>query len=617
MRKFNQTLFIDFETRGSLDLKKAGSHKYCLSPDADMTLCACAFDNEPVRVYERSEIPDKVWLALTDDRVLKVAHNAEFDMCVASYILGLAINVEEWHDTAYQAAYYALPRKLSALAEHLNTTLKASQEELFLFSQPKAKPRGKKAAAEYVVSFNSPDDFPEEWERFKMYAATDVTVMRECFYKMPALPQIEKDAMLETFRMNFNGVPFDTELALRIQALVHEYEKKACEEGRKVYGIANLRSVPQVKAALAKEGVILDTLNIKERGIVTHEILDLRDQSTGAAFRKLPKAFERLCPDGRLRGEFLGYGAHTGRWSSRGVQLQNWARIQSEVSETLDGVRDYGHLRQHLRLCLGHDDRLMFTCADLSQIEARITAYLSGCKWRMDAFANGEDIYSRSAERMFHLPKVDKSMPERQKGKIAELLLGFGGTHSALRDLPEREAKRIVSMWREANPEIVALWHKLERAFLGAVETGKAQIYCNKVLLTFVFDGKTMRVSLPSGRALYYRDLSKRITVYGYGLTYADYGDGHTTYQKIWRGTITENIVQAIARDVLLEAVLRAGRRVPDALCIGSVHDEVWFLHKPDVPMLDIVLDEMARPIAWAQGLVTKGDGFTSDRYRK
>ncbi len=628
-------LFLDYETRSESDLPSLGSHKYCMHPTTEVLLLAYAFNDDPVQVVERDAIPHKVWEAFEDDETLKVAHNAEFDMCVTKYVLGIEVVYNAWFDTAYQAAYYGYPRKLADLAHVLKTTQKASQEELKLFSTPKPKvyKRGTSAAVKehnrlvglLPTEWATKETNPAEWERFVQYAAGDVVVMRECFRKMVALPQIELDAMRCTFEMNFNGVPFDADLANRIMTLVHEYETSASEEALRVYGIANLRSTQQVQAALRCEGVYLPSLNSKERSSQSHPILDLRDRATGAAFRKLPKAMSRACPDGRIHGEFLGYGAHTGRWSSRGVQLQNWARILSEVREDLSGVRDYGHLRQHLRLCLGHDERLSFSCADLSQIEARIVAYMAGCTWRMEAFANGNDIYARSAEKMFGLPKVTKDMIERQYGKNAELGFGFGGSGKALSrinldfylKIGEAKAQELNQQWRAANPEIVALWYKLDRAFKDALNIGKCQTYCNKMLLSFVFDGKTMRVGLPSGRALYYRNVSKTPTQYGYDVQYMDYSDGCVTWHKLWHGTVVENIVQAIARDVLLEAVIRACKRIPCAQIIGSVHDEAWFLHEPGIPMLDIMLEEMARPIKWAQGLVTKGDGFTSDRYRK
>lgn len=636
-KHFRCALWIDFETRSTVDLKTVGSHRYNLDPTTEVLLCAYAFNGDPVRVVTADEIPDEVLNAIEDNTVLKIAHNAEFDMCVAKYVLHLEITWGNWFDTAYQAAYYGLPRKLAELADVLKTSRKASQEELKLFSFPipKAFKKGtsettkeyNRLLALFPPEWNTAETMPDAWEKFKLYAKGDVEVMRECAAKMPMLPSIEWNAMYLTFEMNFNGLPFDAELAKRIMERVHEYETNASAEALERYGIVNLRSVPQVQAALQKEGVFLPSLDVKKRGNVTHPILDLKDQATGSAFSKLPKAFLRVCPDGRLRGEIVGYGAHTGRYSSRGVQIQNWYRGGKGTSETLSNVKNYEHLKQHLRLCLGHHPRMMFTVADLAQIEARIVAYLAGCEWLIDVFASGGDPYSSTALKMFGgtLDPVTGKHPKRQHGKAAVLGFGYGGSGLAIErinktfydEIGASAAQDLCYMYREAHPEIKNLWYALDGAFREAMQRGVCHLRCYKVTLIFNFDGRNMRITLPSGRALFYRQVRETAGRWKPDLSYLDYGEGHATWQKLWHGTIIENTVQAIARDILVEAMVRSCARVPDAELVMSVHDEAGFLHPPHVPMLDIVLEEMARPITWAPGLITAGDGFTSDRYRK
>lgn len=623
-----RTLFIDLETRSELNVADVGSYPYAMHPTTDILLVTWALDDGAVHVDE--EVCDELYDLLENENVLKVAHNAEFDMSILKYVLGLPIDSCEWFDTAYQAAYLGYPRSLASLADALKTTAKSSKEEMLLFSTPRVLAREKQDddlfGFSYDTIWNTKEDYPEEWERFKEYARGDVIVMRECFQKMRMLPPIERVAMRLTFDMNKNGVPFDLNLGLRIKELADKYANEAGVEAKLRYGINNLRSVKQVHDALYREGVFLISLNKKLRNGVEHRILELKDQASGASFSKIAKAQKRICQDGRIRGEFVGYGAHTGRWSSRGVQLQNFARILSPVSPALDNVRDYDHLRQHLRLCIYAPKPYKFVCADLSQIEARVVAWFANCKWRMDAFANSEDIYARSAERMFGLEHVDKSMPERHMGKCSELGLGYGGSLGALRNIApdfvraqgEGKIMDMIDRWRAANPEICALWRTLERAMRTALKQGTCKLQCGNATFHIAYDGRVCVFNLPSGRALYYRGLHEDSDG---GLTYYDYSNGmlHPKREKLWGGTLLENVTQAFSRDVLVDIMRRIdARNNCDWYCIGTVHDEIWYLVRDGKEDdLQVLLTEMARPIAWANGLITKGDGFVDKRYVK
>ncbi len=628
---YKSVLFIDFESRSKADLKSVGAHKYCLDKSTEILLTAYAVnEGGMIHVSEFDSFPDEVIKLLQNPDVLKVAHNAEFDMSLLKYVYGIDININEWFDTAFQAAYYGHPRALKGLAKRLNITEKGEQDGVLLFSLPRKKRKGEDAPQLFQTEtsdFNEPDDFPEEWEKFKTYASNDIQTMREAFYSMRMLPAIEIFTSHITMEMNFNGVPFDAKLGVTIYNKAKDYERAASDVAKEKYEIANLKSTQQVQKALIKQGVVLPSLNKKERAGVTHEILELRDRATGAAFSKIPKALERMCPDGRLHGEFIGNGAHTGRWTSKGVQLQNWARILDDVSETLEDIKDYDHLRQHIRLCLGHVPHVQFTFADLAQIEARIVAWLAWSKWRMEAFEKGVDIYARSAEKMFGLKNLTKDSKERYYGKCAELGFGYGGGHMAIktiqpdfyREAGEAKVRDLVQRWRSANPEIKYLWNKLEKAMKTCMRRGSETVICGGATLKFMYDGKSCKIVLPSGRALYYRGLHGAENSYGgIDLMYLDYTRGGNALRvHMWGGVILENVTQAIARDVLVDIMWRVKEREPDSQCIATVHDEVWYLNKPDVPMLDILLDEMAKPISWAKDLVTKGDGITSDRYRK
>ena len=612
-------LYIDYETRSEVDVATVGVWNYALHPSTEIILVSWALNDEPV--HTDTEVSGELYKLLESPTTLKIAHNAEFDAAITQVKVGINFDVERWYDTAYQAAYFGYPRKLSHLAEVLKTMRKASQEEMMFFSTPVKECR-KRNAEPTPIRFNAPEDFPEEWQRFRDYSRLDVEVMRECHLKMRDLPDIEEFVMQVTFEMNMNGVPFDMEFARKIKARADEYSAQAGATARARYGVENLRSVPQVKAALEREGVYMQTLNAKGRNGVTHPILELRDQASGAAFAKIETAAKRICPDGRLHGEFVGYGAHTGRWSSRGTQLQNFARILSEVSLDLDKVQSYSHLRQHMRLCIYAPSPYWFVCADLSQIEARIVAWLANCEWRLAAFKNDEDIYSRSAERMFGLPHVDKSMPERQMGKCAELGLGYGGACGAIariapdfyREVGESKVLEIVQRWRGANPEICRLWRVLEAAFKDAMTRGVVSVKVGiDARIVIKYDGHTAIIELPSGRSLYYRGVHTE----GTDLYYLDYSRGGSPVRtKFWGGVTLENVTQALARDVLVEMMILVNWRFPRYKLIGSVHDEFWYL-TTNPNALDDLLEVMREEIVWANGLVTKGDGFISKRYIK
>lgn len=639
-----RTLWIDFETRSEADIKTVGGEKYCMDASTEAILLAYAWDDEPVRVWELQSLDElpfevqnpEIFCALTrvwhDVRI--VAHNAGFDMCVAKYCLGCDVVPEMWYDSAFAAAYYGYPRALGNLAAYLGTAAKLPQDELRLFSQPVKRKKGADLFGEATV-WNDATTHPEEWARFVEYARADVEVMRECCRRMPELPEIERRAMILTMEMNMAGVPFDAEMAWRIAVRAKDYEDTASAIALAKYGISNLRSNPQVQRALKENGVHLPSLNAKERAGVTHEILDLRDQATGAAFRKIPTCFERLCPDQRLRGEFKGHGAHTGRWSSQGAQMQNWPRILRPDTLTLDleGVESYAHLREHLRLCLCHSPGREFVCADLSQIEARITAYISGCKWLMEAFASGDDVYSRTAEKMFRSPRdpATGKHPKRQEGKACVLGFGFAGGGRAIekispalyKELGEAGCNELCQTYRSTHPEIVQMWYTLERCWKEATTRGTSGCVAGGAILKFTFDGHTMRITLPSGRALWYRSVARAEGMYGPEFSYCDWSQGHAVTSKIWRGVLVENIVQAMARDILVDIMWRVRERlageIPSAEIVGTVHDEVWMLTRTGTgrAVLSVLLEEMARPIRQYPGLVIKGEGAFGDRYVK
>lgn len=601
-------LYIDFETRSRVDLRTTGTYKYAQDPSTEVILVSYACDAGPVQT--REVVTPELRALIANSKVCKIAHNAEFDMCVARYVLGIETSSDGWHDTAYQAAYFGYPRALRSLADYLRVVTKAASDEMRFFSRPDKN-----------GGFPSAEMYPELWARFRAYSARDVEALRAVYNKMAALPRFEQQVMRLTFEMNANGVPFDMTFGVSVLSYANKFKANAQYEALQKYGVHNLTSASQVKAAMQRLGQPVDTLSKKER-VESSKLLSLRDVATCTSFSKIDKVRARITQDARLHGEFVGFGAHTGRWSSRGVQLQNLAR-GGDTSTDLTKVRDINHLKAHIRLCVYAPNPYNFVCADLSQIEARVTAWLAGCQWRMDAFARGEDIYARSAERMLGIKHVDKSMPERQIGKCAELGLGYGGGANAIKRIApdfynaqgEERVREIVQLWRAANPEIVRLWRKVEEYFTAAVKYGRTTLLTGAgVKLTFIYDGRDVAVVLPSGRCLYYRGLYREASA----LFYIDYTNGQGVHKKLWGGILVENIVQAIARDVLVDIMLRTRRACTTWQLIGTVHDEVWYLVPADeTDALSGLLGYMCAPISWAKGLCVTGDGFLAKRYIK
>lgn len=629
-RKYKRILFIDFETRSEQDVQEVGSHRYNSDPSTEVILISYAYDDEPEVVCR--ELPQEVIDDIESGDVMKVAQNAEFDICVCMYVLHINITLTDWYDTAYALAYYSYPRALGFAANVLGTTTKASNIEMLFFSVPIV--RAKEAAKDELFAvaqptvYNEMDDYPEETENFERYSLYDTRVLRELFHKLPELPEIEIFKMHITFEMNFNGCPFDVKFAKKILEKSEEYSKEASVIAMRDYGIKNLRSNDQVKEKLKEHGLILKSLEKKAIEGIEHPILKLRDDVMGATFSKIKSGFKRICADGRLHGEFVGNGTHTGRHASRGVQLQNWYKILSQVSTNLDLVTSYEHLKQHMRLILGYAKGATFNVADLSQIEARIVANLADCKWRMKAFADGDDIYARSAEKMFGKTLVTKADNERFYGKTYELLLQYGGGKDAVKRMKptfykERGEIRVskdVNDWRSANREIVRLWYALSGAWEEATKNGIKRLQCGTTKLTFMYDGKTMRIALPSGRSLYYRSAHLIQSDYGRPeIWYLDYSRGgdHSVRTKLWGGSLLENITQALASDVMTTVMKRVKERAPYALICGTVHDEAWYLNFTKNELLPVILNAMREPMDWWKELVTNGEGETSERYMK
>lgn len=635
-------LFIDIETFSRTDIK-AGVYRYSEDQDFGILMAAWAVDDGPVTVETDqdgiAQIP-----GLLDANVRKVAHNAQFERVCFSRFFGLPLDqflpAGQWVDTAAMAGVLGWPQKLSNLADALGVSAKdsAGTRLINLFSKPNRK-------GERVT----PADKPEQWAEFVRYCEQDVHVLREVYHTLGDGPDeagslgVEGPVWLADQAVNDRGIAIDVGLARRAVAADEDNRRRARAEMQRLTGLPNPGSViqllgwfrdtgldlPDLRAATVTEALGRDDISDTHR-----RVLQLRQETALSAAKKFTAALDGVCSDGRLRGHLRYFGAHTGRWAGRGVQLQNLPRAQlrdaataerayaagasEEAAETaafeamlgsvlLDLESGFGASAESLKALVRPMFTGPFTVVDYSAIEARVVAWLAGEQWVLDAFADGRDIYVETAKRMGH-------GMTRQSGKIASLALGYNGGPNALQIMAgaygmrfdDDEARAIVQQWRRANPAIVRLWSDLDHAFRHG---GRAGTH-----LTVSGGADTRSIRLPSGRSIHYRGVTfPTVTKHGRteaGIAYIDpvkYPSRTYTYG----GKLTENVTQAVARDILAAALVRlerAGYPVE-----GHVHDEI-LVHGHDLPGVSRL---MIDPPAWAGGLPIAGAGFTTERYRK
>lgn len=652
---------IDIETYSGVDLKKCGLYKYVQSPNFQILMIAFTFDNEPVRIIDLlEETADlrKSLLALKqfliNPKILKTAYNAKFEIECLSKLFEVELDSSQWQDTMALAAYAGLPGSLKAVAEALR------------FKADKQKDRSGKALIDYfskpckatsrngMRTRNLPHHEPAKWELFKNYCMQDVEVERAVRKELETvdLSSYEQKQWELDHLINRYGVTVDINM-VRSALMIDEQERRELTaEIIEITGLENPNSVAQLKLWLEQEDVEMEALNKANVSTalancdseVVKRVLEIRQKMSKSSLKKYVAIENTLCDDGRVRGLLQYYGANrTGRWAGRFVQIQNLPR--NHIS-ALDVARElvkhikpltikaiYGDiadtLSQLIRTAFIPKENHSFVVADFSAIEARVIAWLADEAWRLEVFATHGKIYEASASAMFGVPleKIKKGNKEyelRAKGKIAELALGYQGSAGALKamgaedmGLSETEISEIVFKWRGANKQIVELWYTMQNAAMDAVQTGQL-ITINKNI-SFLFDGSHLKIKLPSGRELFYRNTKIEIGDKGYAqITYDGVND-----RKQWArlptygGKLVENIVQAIARDCLAETLMRvhsAGYNI-----VFHVHDEVVVevpKEQADNSLKDL-LQMMANPIEWADGLILKGDGFITDYYKK
>lgn len=656
-----EKLHIDIETYSSIDIRKAGAYRYCRSVDFEILLVAFAFDSEPIKIIDLAqgeELPDRFTDALLNPEIKKVAHNAVFErQCFAQ--AGYETPPEVWECTAIKSAYCGLPLSLGQVSAALGLGQKgklSSGKSLIRYFCVPCKPT-KTNGGRFR---NYPQHAPDKWADFKAYCINDVEAEREICKRLKryTMPEFEKANYYLDQKINDKGVLIDVNMATNATRIDAIYTAELRAKAKKLTGLENPNSPAQLKRwlsdAMGKEITTLAknelTNLIREAtdGGAISEVLKLRQKMAKSSTKKYLAMLECVCDDARARGLFQFYGAsRTGRWAGRLIQLQNLPQNKIKdlaAARSLVAAGDYENmaityadvskiLSQLIRTALVAREGHTFAVADFSAIEARVIAWLAGERWRLDVFNSHGMIYEASASMMFGLPieqcmKPDKGGKEgiRAKGKVAELALGYQGSVGALKTmggermgLSEYEMKAIVTRWRKANPNVVKLWKDVNDNAKRALRTRK-KIVSRDGKLTFHYNGEVLRIRLPSGRCLFY--YKPKFGVNKFGSESIKYrGMSQTTRQwtfiDTYGGKLVENIVQAVARDLLAYSMRKLDA---NGFTIAMhVHDEAIC----EVPTggqeesLARMCELMGEAPEWANGLPLDADGYLTPFYKK
>lgn len=653
-------LSIDIETKSSVDITKAGAYRYAQSEDFEILLFAYKYDEEDVQLVDLTageSIPEWILTALMNPNVIKHAYNAAFEWyCLNT--AGYPTPLEQWNCTMIHGLYCGYTAGLDATGKAIGLPqdkqkLSTGKALIRYFCTP-CKPTKSNGGR----SWNLPKHAPEKWELFREYCKQDVVTENEILKRLQAFPVPGEEQRLwrMDILMNAYGVRVDTNLIAGALAIDSHSTECLTAEAFRITGLSNPNSATQLQQWLSGKGV--DIPNLQKATVEEYlqredlpddarKILEIRQQLGKTSIKKYVAMDTAKGADDRVRGLTQFYGANrTGRWAGRLVQLQNLPR---NYLKTLDYARNlvkdknydgikllYGNvpdtLSQLIRTAFIPSDGNKFVVADFSAIEARVIAWLAGEQWVNEVFATHGKIYEATASQMFHVPieKIAKGNPEyslRQKGKVATLALGYQGGTAALiamgalnMGLAEEELPDIVQRWRSANPRIRDLWYAVEQAALTTMQTAQPQgIYG----LIFRYEGDLvygqsfLTVQLPSGRKLFYPKPFLQENQFGkMAIHYYTVGQQTRKWEvaSTYGGKMTENIVQAIARDCLAETLKRIDRM--GLQVVFHVHDEV-IIDAPVSITVDEICDLMAEPIPWAPGLILKGAGFESDYYMK
>lgn len=626
-------LFLDIETRSRVDIKKSNVYRYTEDPDFSILMCAWAIDDEPTELaVGRDQI--KAIPHLWDPRTTKIAHNAAFErVCFSRFLnfpTGKYLSPAEWDDSMALAGEHGYPQGLDDLALAVGAERKegAGTALIKFFCVPNKQ-----------GEFNKPEDHPEKWLEFCLYCVQDVDTLRDAYNRLPGWPNAaERDAWVSDQRVNDAGIPVDVPMVKVAVMVAEENQGMQIDEMKELTGVANPNSNQQMMKWFAEVGyplpnmqaaTVTKALDDPAAPGAVKEALGIRQELALVASKKYTAALDRVSSDDRLRGSLQFFGAHTGRWSGRGVQLQNLpsATLKCDCSVCSDVGPQPGHVDKviaeavlDLKTGAGASAHTLkalvramftgpFTVVDYAAIEARVVAWLAGEEWALQAFRDGRDIYVETAERMGGLT--------RKEGKVAVLALGYNGGTKSLQAMgaegDERKLRFLVDQWRGTNPKIVESWWRMQNAFADGGPVGK--------FMRVEARGSDRLIWLPSGRAITYHDVKweryvvidpdtgKRI--WKEGFRFADpkkKGARVGTYG----GRLIENVTQAVARDVLSEAIVRLHRAGKEV--VAHVHDEILVLgENPVNEITDIMIEEPT----WAPGLPISAEGFIAPRYRK
>ena len=643
---------IDIETYSSNDLVNCGVYKYVEAPDFTILLFAYSVDGGDVQCADMAQgetLPDEIFAALTDPTITKTAFNAAFErICISKYY-GFAepLDPAQWRCTMVRAARMGLPLSLGQCGEVLKLEAGKMQEGKTLiryFSVPGKNGR------------HLPSDAPDRWETFKKYNIRDVEVEQQILAKVRRLtaPTFDEELYTADQEINDRGVMIDRVLVDAAARFDDEYKAKLLAEAQQLTRMENPNSPTQIKEYLSRTtGFTIQSLNKKNLDDLesqlkywpkAQKVLAIRREMGKTSNKKYSAMQNCVCADGRIHGLLQFYGAaRTGRWAGRLVQVQN---LPQNHLESLDYARElvrqgdleefelnYANVTQVLseliRTAFVAAPGKTFHVCDFSAIEARVIAWLAGEEWVLDVFRSGRDIYCETASRMFKVPveKHGQNAELRQKGKIATLALGYGGGVSALEamggsrlGLTEKEEKEIVNLWRNSNPRIVKMWAIIEKAAMTALKTGGSVTVHRGIVVSKRWG--MLLITLPSGRTICYpraevgteyndgwRGDHEIIKYEGLNQTTKKWGKVRT-----YGGKLTENIVQAVARDILGIVILRAKKAGLDI--VFHIHDEIVVEATPDQSLADVEA-LFSKPIEWCRDLPLKGAGYTTPYYLK
>ena len=660
-----KTLSIDIETYSSVSLQKSGVYRYVEAPDFEILLFGYSIDGAPVKVIDLTcgeKIPEDILDALTDDTVTKWAFNANFErVCLSQHIKNLGMSLDPFHDnhplstemarylnpegwrcTMIWSAVMGLPLSLEGCGAVLGLEkqkLTEGKDLIKYFCQPCAptKSNGQRTR-------NLPRHAPDKWAAFKRYNVRDVETemsIQQRLQKFP-VPDFIWDEYHIDQEINDRGVAIDLPLVRQAIDMDARSRSELTEAMRQLTELENPNSVQQMKQFLTENGLEVDSLGkkvvaelIKTAPPELRRVLALRQQLAKSSIRKYQSMINAVCSDGRARGMFQFYGANrTGRWAGRLIQLQNLPQNHLPDLEHARAIVRSGDydcvemlyedvpdtLSQLIRTAFIPKDGCKFIVSDFSAIEARVIAWMAGESWRQEVFASGGDIYCASASQMFKVPVEKHGINGhlRQKGKIAELALGYGGSVGALKamgalemGLTEDELYPLVEAWRQTNPNIVSFWWDVDRA---AMEAVKFRHEADTHGIHFEYKSGMLFITLPSGRKLAY--VKPKIGTNKFGgqcITYEGVG-GTQKWERLetYGARLVENIVQATSRDILCYAM----RTLRCCSITMHIHDELVIEADPRMS-LKAVCEQMGRTPPWAEGLQLNADGYETTFYKK